>query len=214
MNLPLVRSRQEAIVLPPAVLDALMETAGGSIEGAQYFVSRYTENLGKKASPQLIEKLNEWEKLVCAGLKEPESQWNGQYVERSQQTTSLMNLSEDAIKQANVAEVDNLHLDFAINQESQFVRAYSSNNEALSEEAQDAMDFAFNAWLDEQNITARDGVLYQIENKERGAVADPLKIEKLIQHENRGFKAYMQNQGIRLDIEQQEYPTSDSAPAA
>lgn len=211
MILPLVQSRQATVVLPPAVLEALMETAAGSIEAAQYFVSRYKENLGKTASPFLVEKLDEWEKLVSAGLRESETQWSGEYVKRNTLGTSLMNLSEDAIKNANVTEIENMHMDFAISQQAQLVRAYSTNNEPLGEKALEAMDLSFTAWLAEQNMLVEDGVLYAVDKNGKNQPVDPQQAEKLIQHENQGFRAYVKKKGIELDIEQQEYPAQSEA---
>jgi PPE-repeat protein len=215
MSLPIVQTKNAFVSLPPSVLHALMETAAGSVDAAHYFVERYKENLGRKAPPSLIAKLDEWEKLVTAGLSESNTSWDGEFVNRTLLANSLINLSEAAIQTSNIIGTENLHLDFAISNESQFLRGYSSNKDPLNEADLEAMDLSFNAWLAEQDIIIEDGVLYQMETQDKRYKVDPVKMVELIKEDSNGFIPYMHKKGIELTIDQHEYPQQpQAAPVA
>lgn len=211
MSLPLVQSKRESIALNAETLNALMETAAGTVDAAEYFVSQYKERLGRNPSPALIEKLDEWKTLVVAGLTESATKWDGEFVERSQLSNSLMHLSDEAIKDSQVSATENLHLDYAISANANFVRAWSSNNEAVSEKVQDALDLSLNAWFTEQNMLIESGILYQIGAEGRRTIVDPVLMQQLIQDDLRGLKAYLHKKEIELSIERQQYPEQKEA---
>lgn len=55
----------------------------------------------------------------------------------------------------------NMTLDFALSNKSELLRGYTSNGNLLDKKTESAMDKLFNAWLAENNMISKGGVIYE-----------------------------------------------------
>jgi hypothetical protein len=107
--------------------------------------------------------------------------------------------------------IENVVIDFAISDEAQFLRGYSSGaGHDLDPDVVARYDALFIAYLEKENIESQDGVLYEstVDRHGNRVKVDPDKTRALIQNTEEGFKKYLDAKGLYVDIRQQQYPNT------
>lgn len=223
MPLPLVRARNGGGgSLPNA--DAITKCMNLSTtpEAAEYLKNSATElyvNAGlsnDESIKDVLEILRAHEDYITL-TSDNRNTWAGK-----PPATVFEKRQEDLAAQASKIigeKVSNVRLDFAISEDSQLLRGYSSNGEALHESDVAAMDKLFNACLAANNMISKDGTIYkgiktgEIQKDANGELvkADPKDVKATID----GFERYVQktNKSAQITIEEQAYPSAQTAEA-
>ncbi len=129
-------------------------------------------------------------------------------------------LLKDAVKAFDVVKEKAIDFDFAISDDSEFVRRYAANGNDLDSNASQAMDDIFNAWLAENKMFSRGGVIYEGTPATQTPVrasAETLR-EKVVDKKS-GVAAFVDThyKSMKLNANQLEYPKRegpDSGPSA
>ena len=106
--------------------------------------------------------------------------------------------------------IENLRFDFAVNALCEYMRAFSSDGKALPGMAADQLDKLFNAWLiTDLSYVSKSGVLSKADAQgkvldEQGSLEE--NAQNLREHIINYFADYMQDKGISLSVNQQNYP--------
>lgn len=201
---------KKQIPLRDALLKA-MEVAGKSVEAAKYLVERFTKIL-KDAGvldqcQDMLDKVKDFAKYTEFKLLPSTQPWTGQPGEGSSFKNMQDNIAKDAVSQFKNISAQ-FKFDFAMDNQAHFLRGFSSGGNPLDANSVKAMDNLFNAWLAENNMISKDGVLYQCdENGNKGKVANAAQVKELIGDAEKGFASYLDKKGIHLSSEQHEYPT-------
>lgn len=197
-----------------------MKVGETSIEAAQYFAGRVKQIFSKANLPdnvvkEVIEKVEEYARLVSFKLLSGSHLWLGQPNESSDFINMQKNIAEEAAHKAIDLINGNLRLDIAINNVSQLLRGYSVDGKALDANVVDSLDKLFNAWLSEKGVISKGSTLY--EATEHGEIkkdsqgkeikADAERIKSLLNDKDEGFAQFLDKKGIKdITIQQQEYP--------
>lgn len=201
------------------LLDA-MKVGETSIEAAQYFAGRVKQIFSKAKLPdnvvkEVIEKVEEYARLVSFKLTTGSHLWSGQPTESSDFNNMQKNIAEEAASKAIDLINGNLRLDIAINNSAQLLRGYSVEGKALDANVVDSLDKLFNAWLAGKGVISKGSTLYEAtENGEikkgsqgKEIKADAERIKSLLNDKDQGFAQFLDKKGIKdITIQQQEYP--------
>ncbi len=116
--------------------------------------------------------------------------------------------------------ISKLALDFAVSNASQLLRGYSINGKSLGGDLVAAMDKLFNAWLADNNMLSKGGVIFegtkdgQIKQDGQGnpVKADAENLREKIVNKEDGFEPYVQkhSKSTQITIQQQPYPTQQA----
>lgn len=216
--------------------DAMMkalETAS-TPETADYAAQQVEERLGKNdATEAVIIKFKNYATSV-RGIYNKQTNggvWSGEEASSQFQSfqefladSSVQNI-KDLFKQANLLGENGelkgeLQLDFAVNEEAQFVRAYKLNDQPIKNKAMvELLDDAFKAWLAEKGMFYKDGQLYEVDDMGKikqdkngqDILMDREDIFNRLQDDKNGFAAYLKDQGIQSKVVRRAFPTT--APA-
>lgn len=223
MLLPLVRARNGGgSALPDAEAITKCMTLSTTPEAAEYLKNSANE-LYTKAGLSNDESINDVLEILSAHedyiklSADDRNIWKG-----ALPVTVFEKRQDDLAAQASKIigeKANNVRLDFAISDDSQILRGYSSNGEALAKPDIDAMDKLFNAWLAENNMISKSGTIYkgtksgEIQKDANGEMvkADPQDLKATID----GFERYVQrtNKSAQITIEEQPYPSAQAAEA-
>jgi hypothetical protein len=128
----------------------------------------------------------------------------------------LASMSAQSIQQQQIT------LDCALSDASEYKRAFSSDGELLDGESLDAMDTLYNAWLAEQQLISKGGVIYQgteegdiREDKQGNPIkANAERLRAMMMDDKRGFSAYVKtnNKDIQMIIHQHTYEQPQQSP--
>lgn len=194
-------------------IKASMETAGATIEGAEYLASRVRELATKSKflskNPELKENIiaavDKFVDYVRFKLTVNGQPWSGQQVETSDLKNMQNNLAEAAVKEM-AGKVSDVKVDYAISADGHYVRGYSSSNGAVSPETVSNLDKVFNAWLASKDHVIKGGFIYHVDDKvqNESTKISPEEIKKLM--DEGGLKDYMANKGITIQARERDYP--------
>jgi hypothetical protein len=200
MSLPLVRARNGAGgALPNADAISKCMNLATTAEAAEYLKNSANEiylkaGLSKdEAIKNVLDILTAHEDYIKLAT-DHRNTWAGK-----PPTTVFEKRQEDLAAQASKIlgeRVTDVKLDFALSDDSQLLRGYSSNGEPLDESSVAAMDKLFNAMLAEHQMISKGGTIYQgtkngeIETDKNGELkkADPQEVKAKIE----GFEQYVQ----------------------
>ncbi|MFJ1269739.1 hypothetical protein ACD661_14335 [Legionella lytica] len=198
-----------------------METAGATIEGAEYLSSRVSDLASKSKflakNPELkdniiaaVEKFVDYVRFKLTVNGQP---WSGQEVETSDLKNMQANLADAAVKEM-AGKVSDIKVDYAISAQGHYIRGYSSSEGAVSPDTVNNLDKVFNAWLASKDHVIKGGFIYPMDAKEQneGTRATPEQIKKLM--DEGGLKDYMANKGITLQTKERDYPGETKAVEA
>lgn len=187
-------------------------------EAATYFHKQFEQKLSdsglKEQSASLLTDVKKFVDLIALSSFSGEKAWSGQIQIESRFQRYQEHLAKEAVSQV---EVDDITFDYAISDESEFIRGYSSNGQPLETDKNNAMDKLFNAWLVDNNMLCKSGVVYEAtdkgeikqDNHNQPVKADAKQLKTLIQDSNKGFEKYLQkkNDALDLTLREQTYPT-------
>jgi len=144
--------------------------------------------------------------------------------------TQQQNRANTATQQVTDKEVN---FNFAIGDESQLVRGYSSDHKRLEGPDEAAMDTLFNAWLAENGMICvtddiGDAIIYEYEPDEVTGKIAPRKNERgeevrvearelaarIASENGGGFVKFVGDRHIKVSAHQQRFPERESAPEA
>ncbi|KTC64894.1 Dot/Icm secretion system substrate (plasmid) [Legionella adelaidensis] len=151
------------------------------------------------------------------------------------QEAQRINNQDSTLKEYSKTVVDkSVDFGFAVNQESELRRGYSSDGKEVDEKLKTMLDNYFNAWVVNKDMAVLDGVVYEavtavkdekgkqekvlVDYKKDSAgnpiPADPDKVAKAILDKDDGLKAYVEkaNPTIKLDTKQYAFPAPEAAP--
>ena len=111
-------------------------------------------------------------------------------------------------------------MDFAISDLAKLIRGFSADGKALNEALLNTLDKLLNAWFARNNLISKDSVIH--EGNEQGeilkdAAGQPKKaqverVKQLILDNKEGFKQFLEEKGIKAEIQQHKFP--EQKPAA
>lgn len=203
-------------------LYAAMEVASNP-ESARYFRDRFIERLEKEKmldrSKAVVAEVKKFAEYVEYKQKSSGGPWGGVLLP-SEFKNFQRNLAASAV--GNIKERDIL-FDFAINENSELLRGYSSGGKALDELTNAELDKLFNAWLAENNMISKGGVIYEAD--EAGEIkydkagnpqkADPDELKQKVHDKSSGFKRFVheRDEDVELNVREHAYP-KEKAPEA
>lgn len=163
-----------------------METAGATIEGAEYLASRVRELATKSKflakNPELKENIiaavDKFVDYVRFKLTVNGQPWSGQEIETSDLKNMQNNLAEAAVKQM-AGKVSDVKVDYAISADGHYVRGYSASDGAVEPETVSNLDKVFNAWLASKDYVIKGGFIYhandQVQNEKTRVGPETIK---------------------------------------
>lgn len=188
-------------------------------EAAEYCYARVTEvfkaakKLDKSIVSSVMETVSDYVDYVILAHSGG-NEWAGK-----SPPSAFQNYQEGlATIAAKIIHDKKVELDYAISDDSQFLRGYTSDGNALDDESASAMDKSFNAWLASNELYSKGGFIYkspadgQMDMEED----DPVKVNadefrELIQDPNKGFEQYMRktNKSVQMTMYRQEHQSSE-----
>ncbi|WP_058533996.1 hypothetical protein [Legionella saoudiensis] len=195
-----------------------METAGATIEGAEYLASRVRELATKSKflskNPELkdniIAAVDKFVDYVRFKLTVNGQPWSGQQVETSDLKNMQNNLAEAAVKEM-AGKVSDVRVDYAISADGHYVRGYSSSDGAVPPETVSNLDKVFNAWLASKDYVIKGGYIYNANDQVQSEKTriSPEEVKKLM--DEGGLKEYMADKGINIQTRERNYPGEEKA---
>lgn len=108
-----------------------------------------------------------------------------------------------------------IELDFAVNDQAQFVRGYKLNGKPMQDATMvEMLDDVFKAWLAEKGMFYKDGQLYQVDvmgkimknqNGQELLMNKEEIFNRLLDKKN-GFAAYLNKQGMKATVHRRAFP--------
>lgn len=206
------KASQGLYVLDPDSLEKIFAVAGNRVEVLEYFQRSLKEKIGNNAAYEELS--HEVDTLVDSARHQEDeknilSPWSGKpdLPERllaSFNKSDFTAFQEFLVKSIDQIESKSITLDYAINDETaEYLRGYSGDN--LKDKDVNAMDTLFNAWLSKEDMMMRSGVVYAatkegepVKNSDANAVAK--KLSDLLQDKERGFAAYVAQNGAKVGL--------------
>lgn len=206
-----------------------MVVAETSPEGAKYLDKKF-KNLISNAHMEneykdIIQKVEDFAKYTIFKLESSTNPWIGQVRPSSDFKNMQAQIAADEVQRFNaIHEGTEPHVtfDYAISDQSQFLRGYSSNGETLDAKSADSMDKLFNAYLAENYIVSEGSTFYEatdqgkIKHDAQGKpiIANSEKLTNLINDPDKGFAKYMGSKGINVISQKQQYPSVEKVEQA
>ncbi|USQ14006.1 hypothetical protein J2N86_01270 [Legionella lytica] len=195
-----------------------METAGTTIDGAEYLASRVRDLATKSKflskNPELKENIiaavDKFADYVRFKLTVNGQPWSGQQLETSDLKNMQNNLADAAVREM-AGKVSDIKVDYAVSAGGHYVRGYSSSDGAVPPETVGTLDKVFNAWLASKDHVIKGGFIYHIDDKvqnESTRISQD-EIQKLM--DEGGLKDYMANKGITIQTRERNYPGEEKA---
>ena len=220
MVLPLARTDKNTIHFPSK--DALlkcMSLVANSAEGAEYLCEKFEERCREsklEGTDAVVDKLRDFVTDVVLRSTSIGKNWDGK------ETTHIdyaQKVAEEAVATLfKEATEKPIHLDFAVSDDSNLIRGYSTNGQKLDEaKSQEAggMDKLLRSFLAENGWEVdKEGFIFERppEGKKQEVKAQAEKIREKIENPNNGFKSYVdkafakEKKGIDITIQQHAHP--------
>lgn len=138
-------------------------------------------------------------------------------------------LASEAAKLIGEYAAEGIDLDFAVSNNSELIRGHSSNGKEIDPGTVDAMDNLFNAWLAENHMINRGGVIYEAmtergregeikmgpdeQGNPVGVRADAERLRQMVMDKDNGFEHYVHQhkKSMLITVYQQPYPEPQAA---
>jgi hypothetical protein len=230
MSLPIVKKRRTGGE-PLPNRDALLKCfhVASTAEAANYMVSQFEKLLNKSNKfdelSVIFSKIKEYAKNVTLQREQRSDPWSGNTKVRTDFQNLQHNLAQSALENVTTKVDGALRMDFAINDNSELLRAFSSDGKSVDPAISPSLDTLFNSFLASNNLISKDSSI--LEATENGDVkigfdgqptkASPEQVSKLITEE---FPNHLKKEGIDITIVEQNYPSTaaekadNSAPEA
>lgn len=199
-----------------------MKTAETSIEAAEYLHDRFKKILSDAKlldkSKDMLEKVDEYVKLVRFKLLTNVQPWAAESVETSSFKNMQGHIAEEVIKKFEGSTLGALKLEIAIDQvdnQTEVLRAYSSDGKGLDPEMVKPMDDLLNAWFAEKNIVNKNGNLYvvnadgkiMLDAKGNQVKADAEDIKRSLKDGPGSFEEFMRKKGFEMSVQIHKHPS-------
>lgn len=207
----------------------LIEVIGGRLDSFEYLRDQAQVLIKQSSdSEQFMSLLKELDVLVEQATYREETQgnpWLG-LVDKLKFELNDFSLFHQfmADRYATAVNAEEITLDYALSDDLEYIRAFSSDGEALEDSSLVAMDTLFNSWLAEHHMVMQDGIIYsgtdngEIMRDKKGALmtADVDVVKKIINHIVDGFQAFVKKNNDKLTIKVVEHPfaVAQEVPAA
>lgn len=235
-HLPLARHSQGEAKMPSteAIGEAVkMVIAGNTEEGAKYLRTALEKKLiacdKLEAGQGLLAKIDGVVSYVQMRIKTGEKAWEGKVIDPSEYKTFQDAVAREAhaILKDMLGKVGIVY-NYAINDESNLVRGYSTEDGKTPDEAAvKAFDDLFNAWLAENEMRNKEGYIYhtdgngdirQVEDEKGRKIPDkvnPQELEERIADKETGFaQSVRKDKDINFSVKQRDYPEPSKAAEA
>lgn len=203
-------------------------------EGAYYAQERIVKRLAKiEASDKVIMKVKEFAShlkevsdrqttgSIWTGSGEPLTDFKSlqQFLAEHSVETVKGLLKQSDLLDENGELKGELQLDFAINDDAQFVRGYKLNGQPIKSKAMiELLDDVFKAWLAEKGMFYKNGQLVDVDDmgkiKQNENGKDVLmqreEVFNRLQDDKNGFSSYLKNQGIQSKVVRRAFPEAES----
>ena len=154
----------KTLPLKEALLNA-MSIAESSVEAAQYLATRFKEILieAKKLDKyrDILTKVENFAQSVSLKLLSSVQPWKGEAAPSSTFQNEQLNKTKEAISNLKSTAIGEVTVHFAINENSQFVRGYTSGNKPVDPKSAAELDKLFTSWLAGNNLVMEGGALFQ-----------------------------------------------------
>ncbi|MDI9819366.1 MULTISPECIES: hypothetical protein [unclassified Legionella] len=224
-----ISSKENSPLPTKEMLIQCKEVAAATKEAADYLLTRFEQilkahGLVDKARSALAN-IEEFAHRVGLQLDSRNNPWTG----KTSPLSTFQNLQQNSAAEAvrNVASTVNgaITMDFAVSDESQFVRGYSTGGKSVTDaKAVNDLDTLFNSWLAKNNMINQrvDGHSVIYKTNEQGQVlyddsrepvkADPAELRELITDSNQGIQKFLQqlqgaNNSVEVNPQSHAYPT-------
>lgn len=225
----------EPFMLNPESLTKILQMAGNQVETLEYLKKGLVEKT-RKSGTEYAELIGEVTKLVDYAVSQAKNlnkldPWSGNRdlidkmhaIFTTSEFSAFQNFMAD--KLASRVPVAPITLDCEINDEAEFLRAYSVNGEVLQGEALEAMDILFNSWLAQPEIgmLMQNGVIHA--GTEQGEIVKDVtsnavkaradQVRELLSDPVRGFERYVQQKktDAKIDVIQHQAVREEQAPS-
>jgi hypothetical protein len=209
----------EKTPLPPKeVLLLCMKVAGSSIEGAEYFASRFEEQLRKaKMLPEcndILDKVKEFSEFVRHKLTSSTQPWLGEQNYLSDFQNMQENLATAAAQKLEGVVNGDIALDVAFGPSGKMLRGYSDANGPVSAKVTAALDTLLNSWFSKQDNVSKGSRIFEADkngeiklNANGNEVsADSDHLRAMIKDPEAGCETFMEEKGLSITVRLHEYP--------
>lgn len=208
MPFELVRERGKLGHLPDTdTLTKCMDVAT-TPEAAQYFLAGYEEcvKAAKKSGEEVVQKILG---TIRGFVEFVVGKSAGDYWSGKEPPTAFQKYQQTLAANATQALGEkHIILDFSVSDQSELMRGYSTDDGTLDEKGTDAMDKLFNAWLTENHMISKGGVIY--EGTKNGEVkqdndgnpvrANPDLLREKVGDDKHGFEQYVSKNGKSTQV--------------
>lgn len=186
-------------------------------EAAKYFSEQAEKCMARAGllnkSQDLLSQIQKYAESVHLQSENNTSPWTGEI----NLPTSFQSLHQNLAANA-ASEIDKKEIifHFAMSDESQIIRGYSSDNEPATEKTVNAMDTLFNAWLAKNGLFSQEGFIYmsdsngEILKDENGkpVKVEPEQFEKMLEDRKNGFEQYVHQNNDSVQVKTEQHPFS------
>ncbi|KTC85497.1 MULTISPECIES: hypothetical protein [Legionella] len=216
-SLPLTHRGSGVKQLAPGVdaIENAMELARFNSETADYLVGSFKKsmfNLGKsmiERSKGMLKKLENFRDFVFLQNDSKGGAWAGKPV-KTDFKNFQQNVADKAAEEFTTAVTNPVKIDFAVSNESEFIRGFSADGKKLSKDSAKPLDTLLKAFLAENDLVDKKSVLYQANDK--GVInqidgvpqkADPQDARDTIED---GLPDYLDDRGITVTVKSHTHP--------
>lgn len=190
-----------------------METAGSSVEGAEYLASRVRDLADRSKylskNPELKENIiaavDKYVDYVRFKLMANGQPWSGQQVETSDLKNMQNNIAAAAAKELS-GKLTDVKIDYAVSEKGHYVRGYSSSSREVGPETVSNLDKIFNAWLATKDYVIKGGFIYNAKDtvQNESTRINPETIKEMMKEG--GLEAFMTEKGVNAQTRERAYP--------
>ncbi len=124
-------------------------------------------------------------------------------------------LAKEAQEKITNQILDQMKMDYALSNTTEFLRGYSVGGKPLDPQLLDSCDKLFNAWLAEHGLLSKQGQIYEVmdngeiktDDKGEPIKADATKVRALLKDPVNSFEAYLGQRAVKLSSQEHPYPT-------
>lgn len=122
--------------------------------------------------------------------------------------------AQNAVKALNEVTEQQVLFEYAISDKTEMIRGYSSQGKPLGEQRSEVFDKLLNAWLAENRMVSKQGVVYEAD--ENGVIkkdsegqpkrADADRLRQMIADKQQGLSAFISRQNGKVELSIKSYP--------
>lgn len=194
-------------------------------ESADYMVKQLTALFQKtkmlSSGADILQTAEDYRQNVHLQRDSRANPWLGNVKVNTDFQNLQQNLAKSAIKTVAEHVNQSIKMDIAINEQTQMLRGFSTDNQPATPEIAQVLDKLFNAWLAEHNLICKGSVIYegtpegdiQVDKAGNLIKANTERVRALIADKTQGFERYFagfvnyfNNKNLSLAVQQHAYP--------